>query len=126
MTNPKVTPQDVEDSIAEEYYFTAYQGAFGSYPHYLSILINELKKTPGGLEALRRWDDARKVEELHNSSAALKLLTFCVLVAKNGHTVVGEAYCANPETFDAQTGRDWARKKAIDNLYPMVVYAARG
>lgn len=56
---------------------------------------------------------------------ALNLLTFCVLVTRNGHTVTGESHCQDPAQFDAQVGRDEARKAAIDKLWPMAVYAAR-
>lgn len=56
---------------------------------------------------------------------AMELLTFCVLVLRNGHTVTGESYCADPVKFNADTGRIEARKVAIDKLWPMVVYAER-
>ena len=56
---------------------------------------------------------------------SLNLLTFCVLVLKNGHIVSGEDYCADPDKFNAETGRIEARKAAINKLWPMVVYAER-
>ena len=37
--------------------------------------------------------------------APLDLLTFCVLVLRNGFTVTGESACASPENFDAEIGR---------------------
>ena len=52
-------------------------------------------------------------------------LTFCVLTTKNGQAVTGEACCAGPVKRDPATGRVWARKNAIDKLWPMVVYAER-
>ena len=55
----------------------------------------------------------------------LGLLTFCVLVTTNGHTVSGEAHCQDPAKFDAEIGRQTARANAIDKLWPMVVYAKR-
>lgn len=55
----------------------------------------------------------------------LDLLTICVLVTTNGHTVTGESHCQDPAKFNAQIGRDEARKVAIKNLWPMVVYAER-
>lgn len=56
---------------------------------------------------------------------ALSMLTFCVLVLRNGHTVTGESHCADPAKFNAETGRVEARKRAIDELWPMVIYAER-
>ena len=55
----------------------------------------------------------------------LDLLTICVIVTTNGHTVTGESHCQDPAKFDAQIGREEARKDAINKLWPMVVYAAR-
>ena len=43
---------------------------------------------------------------------AHKLLTFCVLVLRNGFTVTGESACASPENFDAELGRKIARQNA--------------
>ncbi|MFY9438982.1 MAG: Gp49 family protein, partial [Burkholderiaceae bacterium] len=55
----------------------------------------------------------------------LALLTFCVLVLKNGFTVTGESACASPENFDAELGRKIARKNAIDNVWPLMGYALK-
>lgn len=99
MSAPQVTPADVEAVIASEHYFTGAQGCIGN------------------------------VDEVDLSDAALAsldmLLTICALVTRNGHTVTGEAYCADPAKFNAETGRIEARKVAINKLWPMVVYAER-
>lgn len=97
MSAPQVTPADVEATIASEHYFTATEALVG--------------QTRGP-----EWQATPKV---------LDLLTFCVLVLKNGHTVSGEAYCADPAKFNAETGRIEARKVAISKLWPMVIYAER-
>ena len=51
-------------------------------------------------------------------SVALNLLTFCVLVLKNGFTVTGESACASPENFDAELGRKIARQNAAEKIWP--------
>jgi hypothetical protein len=56
---------------------------------------------------------------------ALGLLTFCVLVLKNGFTVTGESACASPENFDAEIGRKIARQKAIEKIWPLMGYALK-
>lgn len=56
---------------------------------------------------------------------ALHLLTFCVLVLKNGFTVTGESACASPENFNAEIGRKIAREKAIDKLWPLLGFRLR-
>ncbi len=55
----------------------------------------------------------------------LRMLTICVLVTKNGHTVTGESHCQDPAKFDPEIGRAEARKDAIRKLWPMVVYEQR-
>lgn len=98
MSAPQVTPADVEAVIASEHYFTGAQGCIGN--------VDEVDLSDGVL-------------------ASLDMLTICVLITRNGHTVTGEAYCADPAKFNAETGRIEARKEAINKLWPMVVYAER-
>ena len=56
---------------------------------------------------------------------ALDLLTFCVLVLKNGFTVTGESACASPENFDAELGRKIARQNAVQKMWPLMGYALK-
>lgn len=53
---------------------------------------------------------------------ALHLLTFCVLVLRNGFTVTGESACASPENFDAEIGRKIARANAEQKIWPLMGY----
>lgn len=55
----------------------------------------------------------------------LDLLTFCVLVLKNGFTVTGESACASPENFDAEIGRKIARDNAVAKIWPLMGYELR-
>lgn len=59
----------------------------------------------------------------HNSPA--RLLTFCVLVTRNGFTVSGESACASPENFDAEIGRKIARQNAAAKLRPLLGFRLR-
>ena len=56
---------------------------------------------------------------------ALRRLTFCVLVLKNGFTVTGESACASPENFDAELGRKIARQNAVQKMWPLMGYALK-
>ena len=58
-------------------------------------------------------------------SESIKLLTFCVLVLKNGYTVTGESACASPENFDAELGKKIARQNAVDKVWPLMGYALK-
>lgn len=100
---PRITPADIEANIVGEFYFTADDGAAGAlmttsaanYPHV------------GGSVA---------------QFPCLELLTFCVIVLKNGFTVTGESACASPENFDAVLGRKIARANAVSKCWPLLGY----
>ena len=55
----------------------------------------------------------------------LRLLTFCVLVLRNGFTVTGESACASPENFDAELGRKIARQNAVAKIWPLLGFRLR-
>lgn len=58
-------------------------------------------------------------------SGEISLLTFCVLVLKNGFTVTGESACASPENFDAELGKKIARQNAVAKVWPLMGYALK-
>ena len=100
LISPRVTPADIEANIASESYFTAADG-YRSNPCY----------DPNG-----------HPHEPLPATAPLELLTFCVLVLRNGFTVTGESACASPENFDAELGRKIARQNAINKVWPLMGY----
>ena len=111
LTAPRITPDDIEANIVSERYFTAADGAFG-----------DIFRCGDNKHMVTEEDVHRKVAEIHES---LHLLTFCVLVLKNGFTVTGESACASPENFDAEIGRKIARQNAIQKVWPLMGYALR-
>ena len=98
LTAPRVTPADIEANITSEFYFTAADGVDGASGH--------------------RPNSAR-------AGTVLGLLTFCVLVLRNGFTVTGESACASPENFDAEVGRKIARQNAVNKVWPLMGYELR-
>lgn len=102
-TAPRVTPADIEAEIASEHYFTAAQGV-------------------GGANVCADDDDGRT---RLGTDSALHLLTFCVLVLRNGFTVTGESACASPENFDAHIGRKVARQNAVGKVWPLLGFRLR-
>ena len=98
-----VTPADIEANIASEHYFTARDGRRGALAD--GTYVGREKP---------QMDDA--------DLAPLGLLTFCVLVLKNGFTVTGESACASPENFDAEIGRNIARQNAVSKVWPLLGY----
>lgn len=54
---------------------------------------------------------------------ALKLITFCVLVLRNGHRIVGvNEGPVSPANFNAEIGRSLARDNAINQIWPLMGY----
>ena len=107
LTAPRITPQDIEANIASEYYFTADQGARHAF---LDAVAGNSEYSPDNFPPV---------------DPELCLLTFCVLVLKNGFTVTGESACASPENFDAELGRKIARQNAMQKIWPLMGYELR-
>ena len=103
LTAPRVTPADIEANIASEHFFTAQDGRDGALA----------AGTYFGREAPK--EDSSDLDPLN-------LLTFCVLVLRNGFTVTGESACASPENFDAELGRKIARQNAVEKIWPLMGY----
>lgn len=93
---PRITPADIEANIASEHYFTAANG-----------------HNAVSVDCIRDWQHP------------LSLLTFCVLVLRNGFTVTGESACASPENFNAEIGRRIARENAVSKVWPLMGYALK-
>ena len=98
---PRVKPTDIEAEVILEWYFTAQAGMH--------------QADPGG-----------SVEEKMPAAwEALGLLTFCVLVLRNGYTVTGESACASPDNFDARIGYRIARENAVKKVWPLLGFRLR-
>ena len=52
----------------------------------------------------------------------LECLTICVLVLKNGFTVIGKSACASPENYDAEIGHKIARENARNEIWALEGY----
>lgn len=97
---PRIRPADIEANIASEHYFTGFDGAAHTGEH---------------AKYAAEWEVPRTIQ-------ALNLITFCVLVLRNGFTVTGESACASPENFDAEIGRRIARENAVAKVWPLMGY----
>lgn len=106
LTAPRVTPADIEANIDSEHYFTASEGRSGALAN--ETYVGREKPTLGDGDLL-----------------PLQLLTFCVLVLRNGFTVTGESACASPENFDAEIGRKIARQNAVEKIWPLLGFALK-
>lgn len=55
----------------------------------------------------------------------LNVLSICILVMKNGFTVIGKSAPAAPENFNRELGRQYAYEDAVRQLWPLMGYALR-
>ena len=97
--HPRVTLESLEASIAHRLFFT-------------------------GEDALRAADEAH-VSGLDGELANLSVLTVCLLVMRNGFTIIGKSAPASAENFDAEKGRTFAYEDAIRQLWPLEGYVLR-
>jgi hypothetical protein len=103
---PRITPADIEANIVSEHYFTARDGRRGALVD--GTYVGRERPQPSEADL-----------------APLDLLTFCVLVLRNGFTVTGESACASPENFDSEIGRRIARENAVNKVWPLMGYALK-
>jgi hypothetical protein len=144
LTAPRITPEDIEANIAAEYYFTAEQAVSGfstamvdrflgwklpkDFDPDAGISFEEGALWPSGTNLLHAGQAKEMLEYVVGGvpvMPGLGLLTFCVLVLRNGFTVTGESACASPENFDAEIGRKIARQNAIKKIWPLMGYELR-
>jgi hypothetical protein len=91
---PRVTPADIDNAILHEIYFSAADGA---------LAVGIPRDNP--------------------MSGSLKLVTFCVLMLRNGYKVVGTSACVSAANYDAVKGRTLAREDAVDKMWSLLGYA---
>jgi len=101
LTAPRVTLADIENNIIAEKYFTA-NDAKNSHTKFNT-------KNP----------DYLSIEK------SLRLLTFCILILRNGFTVTGESACASPENFNWELGKKIARENAVQNVWMLEGYSLK-
>ena len=109
LTAARVTPADIEANIVSEHYFTAADGVIGA-----AASQSKSENTVMAMVTFKECD-----------APSLGLLTFCVLVLRNGFTVTGESACASPENFDAEIGRKIARQNAVQKIWPLLGFRLR-
>lgn len=101
VTPNRVSLKEIEANIAHEFFMNAAEAAYcldQSTPY----------KGPLPITAL-----------------SLSVLTICILVMKNGFTIIGKAAPADEKNFNAELGKKFAREDAIRQAWPLMGYALR-
>lgn len=104
-TAPRVTPGEINAAIASEFYFTALQGA--------------------RMAAIDAVDDAGGAAPMAAATPLhpeLALITFCVLILRNGFKVIGDSAPVSSQNFDAEMGRKIARQNALEKIWALEGY----
>jgi hypothetical protein len=72
-----------------------------------------------GADAVRPDDGVRVVQP------SLLVLSICILVMRNGFTIIGKAAPASPANFDRALGIRLAYEDAVRQVWPLMGYALR-
>ena len=97
MNEPRtITPADIEGYVQSEHFFNAFD----------AVAYNAGGPTVAAPEEL-------------------KLLTFCVIVLKNGFTLTGISACADPRKYNEEIGKKVARADALNKAWPLMGYVLR-
>jgi hypothetical protein len=92
---PRVTLADIEAAIAARHDFTADQALLAT--------------------GIGRGEQLTAVETL----------SICLVVMKNGFTVIGKSAPASPENFNAELGRKLAYEDAVRQIWPLMGFSLR-
>ena len=101
---PRLTPDHIDSVIQSVHYFTAGDGYVGA------------------LTSSEEFNALPEHERTVQPPLQLDLLTFCVIVLKNGLTVTGESACASPKNFNAEIGQKVAYENAREKIWNIEGY----
>ena len=99
LTAPRITPTMIEDMIIAEGYIEADNTFY-----------------EGGFDVKNRVNTGELIID------SLKCLTICVLVLRNGFTIVGKSACVSPKNFDYELSCKIARQDAVNQIWALEGY----
>lgn len=65
------------------------------------------------------------LDEEYIAPASTPSMTIAILTLKNGYVLVGKSAPADPDNFDRELGRKFAREDAIRQAWPLYAFALR-
>lgn len=102
---PRVSLKDIEEAIAAKFEFTGRDAV-------------ECAAAGGSVT----WAFGSSVSRVMTQ---VGVLSICLLVMRNGFTVIGKAAPVSPENFNADLGRQYAYEDAIRQLWPLMGFSLR-
>ncbi|MBB5051110.1 hypothetical protein HNQ36_001064 [Afipia massiliensis] len=103
---PRVTLADIEGAISAR---------FDLGPNALFTALGAVSTENGGDGSPPSYDVVQ----------SLKCFSVCLLVMKNGFTVIGKSAPASAENFNAELGRKFAYEDAIREIWPLMGFSLR-
>ncbi|SRR5258708_33593199 len=83
------------------------------------VTLNDIKSSIKATHFINAFDVTKTVDE------SLKVLTICLVVHKNGFTIVGKSAPASPENYNKELGEKLAYEDCIRQLWPLMGFALR-
>lgn len=77
------------------------------------------------MQALSSFGWLAGIDDSNEAPASLGVLTICLIVTRNGFTIIGKSAPASTDNFDADLGRKLAYEDAVRQLWPLMGYALR-
>jgi hypothetical protein len=91
--------------------------------------LNAPRLRPEDIDAVIAGEYSFRVSDVIGRGApvldGLACLTICVLVLRNGFTVVGKSACVSPANYDADLGHKIARADARSQIWALEGYRLR-
>jgi hypothetical protein len=97
---PRIALSDIEGAVIRRFFFTGDQAALA-------------------------FDSTTLLHGFTQDVATLQVLTICILVMRNGFTVIGKSAPAAPENFNPELGCKLAYEDAVRQMWPLMGYALR-
>lgn len=98
----KVTMEDIEHCIQATFYYSAEDGIIQAAS-----------------------DKGEAYEHGRPALEALRRLTHCTIVLRNGFTVTGSNNCVSAEIWDKELGKKMARENALETVWLVMGYALK-
>lgn len=89
------------------------------------VSLDDLKAQIAVSHVFNAFQAIEAIGAADENDAPLKALTVCILVLKNGFTIIGKSAPADAENFNAELGAKFAYEDAVRQLWPLEGYRLR-
>ena len=115
----RVTLDDIKANVAAEFYMTGQ-----TFAAYANVVDEPAWRDAFGPDRFGPGSTA-SAGVVVGAMGSLRTLTICVVVLRNGFTVIGKSAPADETNFNPDLGRKFAREDAIRQCWPLMGYALK-